>query len=64
MKLTKAQAEYLHLLAKGDRETWTGYRPGKNLVQLGLAEWATTRGDHRTMSITEAGRKALEESRG
>ena len=61
MKLTKAQEELLIRAANGDGHAAEYYAPAKKLVSLGLCEWNTGRYGSTWLTITDAGRKALEE---
>ncbi|WP_416355593.1 hypothetical protein ACLNGM_15245 [Aureimonas phyllosphaerae] len=62
VKLTKAQHDYLGLLAAGDRRCSASYKPAIRLLRDGLAErqrgsiWKTST---MLLSITPAGRSLL-----
>lgn len=60
MKLTKAQARFLELLAGGPCEAVSHWSPGRRLTELGLAE---AKGDDWLVYyITPAGRAALKDN--
>lgn len=56
IKLTKPQGLLLVEISMGDTYVVDSHPPAKKLVSLGLARW-----NARYLSITDAGRKHLEE---
>lgn len=63
MKLTKAQHELLKSVAAGDEQVSDDYAPAKKLASLGLCTWNTGRFSSTWLTITDAGRKILEDAK-
>ncbi|BCH33164.1 hypothetical protein MesoLjLc_50940 [Mesorhizobium sp. L-8-10] len=61
MKLTKAQLQFLRELAEGGHQTVSdAWNPARKLLDLGYAIGEPGKYGSFTVSITEAGRRALE----
>lgn len=60
-KLTKAQANLLRDIRKGDDTCVKGYHPARAVVAKGLAEWIAGDEYHGRLHLTPAGRRALGE---
>lgn len=63
-KLTKAQANLLREIQRGDDTCVKGYHPARAIVAKGLAEWIAADEYAGRLGLTDAGRAALQKDKG
>ena len=62
-RLTKAQANLLRDIQRGDDTCVKGYHPARAIVAKGLAEWIASDEYSGRLGLTPAGRAVLNEAR-